>query len=127
MKKVLFFILCLCACTQMSAQKVYNEEGKYYEMGYVEYGTSSKASSSTSALVMPRIGNKGTDFQSRVYTDESGQKIKFNNFFACINYFMTKGWSVLDINMVECTFIIRKEITKEQAKKLAQDCIKELK
>jgi hypothetical protein len=44
---------------------------------------------------------------------------------------MAKGWSVLDIlkgdKAGELHFYVRKEITKEQAEKLAQDCIKELK
>lgn len=126
MKKYLLSIVCLCTFIQLNAQRVYNEEGKYYEMGYVEYGTSSKSTSSTAAYVLPRIST-GSDFNSRVCTDESGKKIKFNNFFACINYFMAKDWTILDINTSECTFIIRKEITKEASEKMAQECIKEVK
>ncbi len=126
MKKAIITLLCIIGCLQMNAQRVYTEEGKYYEMGYVEYGTSSKSASATAAFILPRISTY-SDFNSRVCTDDNGKKIKFNNFFACINYFMAKGWSILDINLSECVFVIRKEISKQEAERLAQECIKERK
>jgi len=127
MKKVLFFILCLCACVQMSAQKVYNEEGKYYEMGIVVYKSGSNYMPSP-AYCMTASSSKG-GYSDYIYKDESGREVLFNNYPACISYFMCKGWQVLDINLADNnkSFIIRKEITKEQAAKLANDCIKEKK
>ena len=127
MKKVLFFILFFCACLQTNAQKVYNEEGKYYEFAYVWYRAGS-TEPGIAYMISPSKNNKWYDNE---YTDDNGKKIVFNNYMACINYFMAKGWSVIDIlkgdKPGELHFYVRKEITKEQAEKLAQDCIKELK
>lgn len=127
MKKVLFLIIGLCACIQLNAQRVYNEDGKYYEMGVVVFKSGSNHMSST-AFCMTASSSKG-GYSDYIYKDESGKEVVFNNYPACITYFMCKGWQVLDINLGDnnTSFIIRKEITKEQAAKLANDCIKEKK
>ena len=129
MKKVLFFILFFFGCIQMNAQQIYNEEGKYYEFACVWYrGLFYEAS--LSYISSPTSDRKW----EHECTDENGKKIEFKNFMACINYFMAKGWTVINIEMdfkgstsVDNHFFIRREITKEQAEKLAQNCIKELK
>lgn len=127
MKRFLISIVCLCACIQMSAQRVYNEEGKYYEVGIVVYRSDSNYMPAA-AYCMTASSNKGS-YLNHIYKDENGKEIIFNNFSACISFFMCKGWQVLDISLDETnkSFIIRKEITKEQAEKLANDCIKEKK
>ena len=37
MKKVILSLLLLCCVMNMSAQRIYNENGKYYEIGIVDY------------------------------------------------------------------------------------------
>jgi len=127
MKKILIALICMCTCIQLSAQRVYNEDGKYYEVGIVVYKSGSNYLPST-AYCMTASTCKG-GYSDYIYKDESGKEVVFNNFSACISYFMCKGWQVLDINLDDNnkTFIIRKEITKDQAAKLEKDCIKEKK
>ena len=43
MKKAIITLLCIIGCLQMNAQRVYNEEGKYYEMGIVVLSTGHSA------------------------------------------------------------------------------------
>ena len=127
MKKVIVILLCIIGCLQIHAQRVYNEEGKYYEVGVVVYKNGSNYMPST-AYCMTASSCKG-GYSDYVYKDESGKEVVFNNYPACISHFMCKGWQVLDINIGDNNknFIIRKEITKEQAAKLANECIKEKK
>ena len=125
MKKAIITLLCIIGCLQMNAQRVYNEEGKYYEMGIVVYKIGSQYAPSSVYLILASLC-KGNNYSEHIYRDENGKEIIFNNFPACVTYFICRGWEVLDINLGE-RFIIRKEITKEQAEKLANDCIKERK
>lgn len=122
------------ACLQINAQQFYNEDGKYYEFAYVWY-QGHHAASDVPYIEMPTVIGKGVKKSLKEYTDDNGKKIVFKNFMACINYFMAKGWTVMniktayeaDLGVFDNHFYIRREITKEQAEKLAQDCIKELK
>ena len=127
MKKILFVFLFFCACLQVNAQRVYNEDGKYYEMGIVYFKSGSNVTPSAAFCITASSCKGG--YSDYIYKDEKGKDVIFNNFPACISYFMCKGWQVMDINLADNnkSFIIRKEITKEQAAKLANDCIKEKK
>ena len=121
MKKAILFILFFCASLQMNAQQVYNEEGKYYELGYVDYLVAFD-SPGYAFFYAPSITP-----QQEQYKNENGLNVLFKNFMACVQYFMSKGWSVFDIDYPHNLFMIRREITKEQAEKLASECIKDLK
>lgn len=130
MKKVLFFILFFCACLQTNAQQFYNEEGKFYEFACVWYHGLFHSPG------LAYISSPTSHKWEQECADDSGKKIEFKNFMACINYFMAKGWTVINIAMdqdfrgstsINNHFFIRREITKEQAEKLSQDCIKDLK
>ena len=125
MKKAILILLFIVGCLQMSAQRVYNEEGKFYEVGIVVYKIGSQYTPSPAYWIKGSIC-KGSNYSEHIYRDENGKEIIFNNFPACVTHFMCKGWQVLDITLGE-RFVIRKEITKEQAEKLANDCIKERK
>lgn len=109
----------------MSAQRVVNENGKYYELGFVEYTKSGTFLGFESYTAYAIYYN--TNFKDRICKDENGKEIYFKSFIACINYFMSKGWTVFDINNVENWFFIKREITKEQSEKMVPQCIDKVK
>lgn len=125
MKRIFFAIICLCACLQINAQRVYNEKGKYYEIGIVDYelrGIDGRTTSAGAFYTAPSSTSK-----DKYYRDENGTFVVFKNFAGCINYFMYKGWEVLDIDYNDNKFMIRREITKDDAEALAKNCLKQKK
>jgi len=126
MKKILLFLFSFCFFLQVSGQKIYNEQGKFYEFGIVQYmydGSNGKFTSCGAVFLAPSKENQS----ERYYTDENGKQVVFYNFAGCINHFMYKGWTIMDINYSENSFLVRREITKEEADALAERCIKKVK
>lgn len=122
MKKVILSLLLLCCVMNMSAQRIYNENGKYYEIGIVDYelrGIDGRISSAGAFYMTPSSTSK-----DKYYRDANGKFVVFKNFAACINYFMYLGWEILDIDKNDNSFIIRREITKDDAKALSDACVK---
>lgn len=122
MKKVILSLLLLCCVMNMSAQRIYNEKGKYYEIGIVDYelrGIDGRISSAGAFYMAPSSTSK-----DKYYRDANGKFVVFKNFAACINYFMYLGWEILDIDKNDNSFIIRREITKDDAKALSDACVK---
>ncbi len=123
MKNIITIILLLCISLQANAQVVYNEEGKYYEFGTVDYGKrgdDGRMNAANAYFECPSTQGK----DSR-YRDENGKVVVFKNFASCINYFMLKGWTVLDIRTPDNFFFVRREISKEEADKIKNACIKD--
>lgn len=106
-----------------NAQVVYNEEGKYYEFGSVDYGKSGAVGRMNAASAYFECPS--TQSKDGWYRDENGKLVLFKNFASCINFFMLKGWTVLDIHTPDNFFFVRREISKEEAEKLKNDCIKD--
>ena len=125
MKKLFIAFFFVCLAVQMSAQRVVDESDKYYELGFVQYMHSSIAFGIQSYSAYAIYYN--TNYKDRMCKDENGKEIYFKSFIACINYFMSKGWTVFNINLGENWFFIKREITKEESEKMTAECIDKVK
>ena len=121
MKRVFMLLLFICAFAKMNAQSVTFEDGKYYEVGFVNCLVGNKTAPTEIQLILPSYSNpKGLK-----YVDNDSKVVVFYNMPACMTYFSCKGWTLFNIG--EHYFMIRREITKEEAEKLADKCIKDKK
>jgi hypothetical protein len=121
--KKLFIILFMGVCLHTTAQRYYNEDGKYYEFATVDFSKTGNAGRLNSGYAF--FNSPSTQKGDSKYRDENGKVVDFWNFASCISYFSLKGWTILDINSSESFFIIRREIPKEEAEKLVKECVKD--
>ena len=106
------------ACLHTTAQKVYNEDGKYYEFATIDYSKTGTASRLNSGYAF--FNSPSTKKGDSKYRDENGKVVDFWNFASCISYFSLKGWTVLDINVSENFFHLTSGNPKGRSRKIGE-------